>query len=216
MSSDFTNRPFEGLGGLLKKKVSAAKQQPKKMVVAPVEISDEEFFRQAMLQVREIKEFTQIPYYQRHIKPVRRKCSTTKDEEETLNALREIRDGKRAIDIRNTQEFIEWSNPAFKNISTVHIHEGRYSVQDFLDLHGCTLSEAELIIEEFIKESMMKGFRCVKVIHGRGLRSPNGPVLKSAIIKWLSGRLRKYVIAFTTAPQYDGGLGAMYILLKKG
>ncbi|KJU85869.1 smr domain-containing protein, partial [Candidatus Magnetobacterium bavaricum] len=97
----------------------------------------------------------------------------------------------------------------------IHLHEGMYSVQDFLDLHGCTLAEAELIISGFIKESIRKGYRCIKVIHGRGLRSPNGPVLKSALVKWLSGQMRKYIMAFATAPQYDGGLGALYILLKK-
>ncbi|MBF0537839.1 MAG: Smr/MutS family protein [Nitrospirae bacterium] len=214
MSEGFTHRPFEGLGGLLKGKAFRLGQvQPPEKVAE--EISDEEFFRQAMLKVREIKEFTRIPYSQVRLKPHR--CKDNDDNNQNdLNTLRDIRDGKRAIDIRDTQEYIEWNNPAFRNISTVDLHEGRYSVQDFLDLHGCTLAEAELVITEFIKESVRKNHRCIKIIHGRGLRSPNGPVLKNAITKWLSGRMRKYIIAFATAPQYDGGLGAIYILLKNG
>jgi DNA-nicking Smr family endonuclease len=54
----------------------------------------------------------------------------------------------------------------------------------------------------------------VKIIHGRGLRSPRGPVLKEKLIKRLSGKYRKHVVAFVTARQCDGGLGALYILLK--
>jgi DNA-nicking Smr family endonuclease len=69
-------------------------------------------------------------------------------------------------------------------------------------------------VEQFLKESMIKGHRCIKIIHGRGLRSPKGPVLKEALIKWLSGRYRKHIIAFVTARQCDGGLGALYILLR--
>jgi len=41
-------------------------------------------------------------------------------------------------------------------------------------------------------------------------------VLKDAIAQWLAGRYRKHVIAFVTARQCDGGLGAIYVLVKKG
>ncbi|MBF0609408.1 MAG: Smr/MutS family protein [Candidatus Magnetobacterium sp. LHC-1] len=223
MSEEFAHRPFDELGGLLKGKMALRRQkEPKKVAKAAVEtvapeMTDEELFREAMLNVKEIKEFTQIPYSRGKLKPP--PCKDDDDDygdKECLDTLRAIRDGKRPIDIRKTQEYIEWNNPAHRNVFTLHLHEGRYSVQDFLDLHGSTLAEAELIITDFIKESVRKSHRCVKIIHGRGLRSPNGPVLKNAITGWLSGRMRKYVMAFATAPQYDGGLGALYILLKKG
>jgi len=54
----------------------------------------------------------------------------------------------------------------------------------------------------------------LKIIHGRGLRSAKGPVLKNALMKWLSEHYRKHMIAFATARQCDGGLGAVYVLLK--
>jgi DNA-nicking Smr family endonuclease len=88
------------------------------------------------------------------------------------------------------------------------LHEGQYSVQDILDLHGVIVDEAEQELEKYIKESIRKGYRCIKIIHGRGLRSPKGPILKEAVISWLTGRYRKNVI------QCDGGLGALYILLR--
>jgi len=38
--------------------------------------------------------------------------------------------------------------------------------------------------------------------------------LKKAVIDFLSSRYRKNVIGFSTARQNDGGLGALYVLLK--
>jgi len=49
----------------------------------------------------------------------------------------------------------------------------------------------------------------------QGLRSVRGPVLEDAVIRRLSGRYRRDVIAFVSARQCDGGLGALYVLLQK-
>jgi len=42
-----------------------------------------------------------------------------------------------------------------------------------------------------------------------------GPVLKDAVIRRLVGRYRKQIVAFVSARQCDGGLGAMYVLLRQ-
>ncbi|MFZ6006914.1 MAG: Smr/MutS family protein, partial [Nitrospirota bacterium] len=123
--------------------------------------------------------------------------------------------GKKPIALSDTQEYVEWINPDYSAEIVRKLHEGRFSVQDFLDLHGFTVEEAEAETERFLKNSLKKGFRCVKIIHGRGLRSPKGPVLKEVIAQWLSSRYRKHVMAFVTARQCDGGLGAIYVMLKK-
>lgn len=42
------------------------------------------------------------------------------------------------------------------------------------------------------------------------------PVLKGGLPRWLArGPIRKIVLAFATARPYDGGTGAIYVLLKK-
>jgi DNA-nicking Smr family endonuclease len=87
-------------------------------------------------------------------------------------------------------------------------------VRDYTDLHGFTLDDADKEVERFIKESLRKGHQCIKIIHGRGLRSPDGPVLKKAVIQWLLTRYRKHLAAFASARQCDGGLGALYILFR--
>ncbi len=122
--------------------------------------------------------------------------------------------GKMPVNLPDTQEYVEWVNHDYRSDITRDVHKGRYSVQDVLDLHGITVEDAEAEVERFLKDSFKKGYRCIKIIHGRGLRSPKGPVLKNAVVELLSGRYRKHIIAFVTARQCDGGLGALCVLLR--
>jgi DNA-nicking Smr family endonuclease len=109
---------------------------------------------------------------------------------------------------------VEWVNPGYRKELIRELHKGRFAVQDYLDLHGYVLEEAEGALKDFLREALQRGHRCIKIIHGRGLRSPAGPVLKKAVIDLLSTRYRKHLIGFCTARQNDGGLGALYVLLK--
>jgi DNA-nicking Smr family endonuclease len=174
-------------------------------------LNDEELFAIAMKGVREIKEFRRIPARRRKAIALRRKMFPDK---EALKALDEIVTGQRAMHLPDTQEYVEWINKAYKGTVVRKLHEGKFSIQDYLDLHGLCVEEAENAVEYFLKESRIKGHRCIKIIHGRGLRSPKGPVLKDDLIKWLSVRHRKNIVAFVTARQCDGGLGALYVLLR--
>ena len=55
--------------------------------------------------------------------------------------------------------------------------------------------------------------RCVRVIHGKGLRSNNRePVLKTKVKHWLTQRVE--VLAYCQARPADGGGGALLVLLK--
>ena len=91
---------------------------------------------------------------------------------------------------------------------------GRYAVQDELDLHGLTAREAQVMLREFMSDVLVHGHRCVRIVHGKGLRSgPGGPVLKARLNKWLPQW--DQVLAFTTAPARDGGTGAIYVLLAR-
>jgi DNA-nicking Smr family endonuclease len=173
-------------------------------------LSDNEVFKDAMKEVREIKEFRNLPVYKKKAPAISRACSP---DDEVLKTLEEIVSGKRPVKLQHTQEYVEWANKDYRGGVVKNLHEGRFSVQDTLDLHGTVMEEAETLVCSFLKEARRKSFRCIKIVHGRGLRSPNGPVLKKAVIRWLSVHYRKQVIAFATARQCDGGLGALYVLL---
>ncbi len=94
------------------------------------------------------------------------------------------------------------------------LKRGKYSIQNELDLHGLTANEARSMLREFMTDVLLEGQRCVRIVHGKGLRSgPNGPVLKVKLNKWLPQW--EQVLAFTTAPARDGGTGALYVLLAR-
>lgn len=173
------------------------------------EKNDEEIFREAMKDVQENKEFRKIPYNS----PAVIKISSPQSEDD-IEVLRKIVHGKKRIPLSDTGEYIEWTRPGARKDLAKRLHRGDFSVQDYIDLHGLTLTEAEESLTEFFKEALLKQYSCVKVIHGRGLKSPHGPVLKEALTKWLQGPFRKWVLAYATAKDCDGGLGATYVLLK--
>jgi DNA-nicking Smr family endonuclease len=86
-------------------------------------------------------------------------------------------------------------------------------VQGELDLHGLTVPAAREALVLFLQRCLRERWRCVRVIHGRGLRSKNGePVLKSKTAIWLSQR--QEILAFCQARPADGGAGAVLVLLK--
>jgi DNA-nicking Smr family endonuclease len=92
------------------------------------------------------------------------------------------------------------------------LRRGKYRIQDELDLHGCTRLEARAILESFVNDCVAHGLSCIRIIHGKGMRSGSeGPVLKLAVNQWL--REWDMVRAFCPARPSDGGTGAVYVLL---
>jgi DNA-nicking Smr family endonuclease len=93
------------------------------------------------------------------------------------------------------------------------LRRGHWVVQDVVDLHGHNRQEARLLLAEFLGASLKRGLRCVRLVHGKGLRSPGKePVLKGKVQLWLAKR--DEVLAFCEAPRNQGGSGALLVLLK--
>jgi len=93
------------------------------------------------------------------------------------------------------------------------LRRGHWSVQAELDLHGLNSDEARDTLADFLAESRQLHFRCVRVIHGKGLTSPNRePVLKGKVRRWLANW--GDVLAYSEAPRHAGGAGAVLILLR--
>jgi DNA-nicking Smr family endonuclease len=83
-----------------------------------------------------------------------------------------------------------------------------------LDLHGYRETDAKHELQEFISYSVANGYRCVRVVHGKGLGSGNrGPIIKQGVNRWL--RHWSVVDAFCSTPPHDGGTGAIYVLLRQ-
>ena len=95
------------------------------------------------------------------------------------------------------------------------LRRGHWVTQDELDLHGLNVEQARSAVAEFLNQSVRNGLRCLRIIHGKGLRSKNRePVLKRQLGAWLIHR--DEILAFCQAREADGGGGAVVVLLKGG
>ena len=93
------------------------------------------------------------------------------------------------------------------------LRRGRLSIEGEIDLHGLNSKEAHEALADFLLEALSLDSHCVRVIHGKGLRSgPGGPVIKKQVGRWL--RRRNEVVAFCSSQPADGGTGALYVLLR--
>ena len=93
------------------------------------------------------------------------------------------------------------------------LRRGEYRVEREIDLHGLTVIEAKEDLKLFLIRALEQHVQCVRVVHGKGLRSgPRGPVLKATVNAVL--RRTGAVLAFVSARQADGGSGAVYVLLS--
>jgi DNA-nicking Smr family endonuclease len=94
------------------------------------------------------------------------------------------------------------------------LRRGTYRVESEIDLHGLTVSQATAQLKDFLREARAHQLRCVRVIHGKGLRSgTRGPVLKNTVNALL--RRSDPVLAFASAQPAAGGTGATLVLLAR-
>jgi DNA-nicking Smr family endonuclease len=95
------------------------------------------------------------------------------------------------------------------------LRRGRWSIQNHIDLHGLNRHEAHDAVARFLAESLQADKRCLRIVHGRGYGSPGREgILRQFVKSWLSRR--KDVLAFCHAPSFDGGEGALWVLLRSG
>jgi DNA-nicking Smr family endonuclease len=93
------------------------------------------------------------------------------------------------------------------------LRRGGFGIQGEIDLHGLTGEQATRALQEFLADAVTRRARCVRIIHGKGLRSQDRlPVLKNVVSSVL--RQIPAVMAFVSARQNDGGTGATYVLLR--
>jgi len=137
-------------------------------------------------------------------------------EEDTKTLIENALRDKRQLNVTNMPEFMEGYADGTNPLTLEKLRGGKFSVQKILDLHGYSIEEAKGLFEEFIRSAVRSGLNCVKVIHGRGLKSKDTPVLKENLKTWIIQAMhRKWITAFSSALMCDGGPGATYVLLRK-
>jgi DNA-nicking Smr family endonuclease len=112
-------------------------------------------------------------------------------------------------------ESVSFCRPGVSGDVVRKLRRGAWIVQAQIDLHGMRREEARAALADMLRDSVKRGLRCVRVIHGKGLGSLNKqPVLKGKVRAWLVQK--EEVIAFCQARPHDGGAGAVVVLLQPG
>ena len=211
--NDSLNKPFSELSQFLKDhrinvKKDASPVPIRETVCAPED--DEHLLNEAMEGVRTIRQGEKRVKAKRPAPVV---GPSRESEEEKL--LQEVLTDHNTINVTNLPEYMEGYVEGINPLIMEKLRKGEFSVQQVIDLHGLSIEGARETFEYFLSNAVKKGLRCVKVIHGRGLRSKRDPTIKDYLKTWILRAMhRKWVTAFSNATMSDGGPGATYILLR--
>lgn len=209
------NTPFQQLKGVtVPEKTLSPQTSPPEPPPPP---SEDELFAQAMQGVLPMPQDRVAPEPeepQARLRSMRQQLRS--EDQEVLDALDALVQGRARFDITATGEYVEGHVASIDPVVMQRLKDGTFAIQDHIDLHGLTRAQALHALDTFFQNATALGDRCLLIIHGRGLKSPEGPVLKEAVISWLTtGRRSHLVLALCSARACDGGTGALYVLLRK-
>ncbi|MGE4520069.1 MAG: Smr/MutS family protein [Desulfobacteraceae bacterium] len=149
-------------------------------------------------------------------KPVEDRTGYSFEKKEVLKKLEELLDSGEGFEVSKTPEYNELIGAGVCEETARKLHEGRFSVQDYIDLHGFSKTDAEEIVRDFLEKSFRENKNAVLIVHGRGLSSKKEPVLKNLVRDILeSNYWRRRVFACSSAKSTDGGAGGTYVLFRK-
>lgn len=169
---------------------------------------DIDLFRASVGDVRPVRDDRIMPH--RHaVSP--RPAFRERDEAAVLHDL--LSDHFDAADMETGEELL-FIRPGLQLRTLRKLRRGQIVVSAELDLHGMTVPVARSSVARFLVECQRHRIQCARIIHGKGRGSRHrGPVLKQKVGGWL--RQREEVLAYCSARNYDGGTGAIYVLLKR-
>jgi len=171
---------------------------------------DIDIFHEAM---KNVKRF--VPDKLRVVKKTDKTLIHVQNTRNPKKLLEEALEDYHAFNVRNLPEYMEGYVEDINPFTMEKLRNGEFSIQKILDLHGYTEPEAYALFQDFIRESIKSGLNCVKIIHGRGLKSKDAPVLKEKLKTWIVRAMhRKWIAAFSSSKMCEGGPGAAYILLR--
>lgn len=215
--NDLFNPAFKGLHSKIKSSQEAIeKSESDESKTEKPEQDENPSFLEAMSNVTPLPgNKTRVTRY--HGTNTRPAHPTPGGDQEAMAHLYDLIKGTEELDITFSDEYMKGSVKGFSRKLMKRLKNGEFPVQDYIDLHGLSKADAEIKVRDFLVQSQRLGLRCVLIVHGRGLNSPDSfPVLKERLPTWLNrGPIKKIVLAFCTAKPYDGGTGAIYVLLRK-
>jgi DNA-nicking Smr family endonuclease len=168
---------------------------------------DSDVFRHAVRDVKPIAPPNRVTHPRAAPPPVPTK--RLEDERAVLAELAHLLADDEDIEFEDDSTFLR---PGLPREILRKLRRTHWVIQETLDLHGQTGDEAVAQTAVFLAACKREGIRCVRIVHGKGLRSPGRePVLKRRIRKLLTRR--EEVLAFVEPRALHGGGGAVVVLL---
>ena len=187
-----------------------AVRKPKAGAQSPRELDD---FRAAVGDVKPLPAPNLVEHPREKPRPV--PVKRLEDEHAVLEDLSRLAHGYdvAGLDDMEIEDDALFLRPGLPRDILRKLRRTHWVIQEHLDLHGLTSEEAALATGQFLAECRRGGIRCVRIVHGKGLRSRNRePVLKHRIRKLLMRR--DDVLAFVEPRAREGGGGAVVVLLE--
>ena len=171
------------------------------------ETDDARLFREAIGRVRPLQSEAPPPKPRPEPTPAQSESDEARVRDELL---------AHAIDPASIEvgDEIHYLKPGQPTKLLKQLRRGHFSVRAEIDLHEMTLPVARDAVRAFLDESIARHEYCVRIVHGKGLRSrADGPVLKRMTATLL--QRRKDVLAYASARPAQGGTGAVIVLLAR-
>ncbi len=175
-----------------------------------VEESERSLFRDA---VSDAQPLAKPDRHQARLPPPRPIPRPASNAEENLYS--HLLEKEAVVQPADDSKVLEYRKPGLQDSQLRKLRRGKFEREDELDLHGLTVAQARKELAAFLVRCKRRNLRCVRIIHGKGLRSgERGAVLKAQLDLWL----RQYdeIQGYCPAQRTEGGSGAVYVLLRSG
>ena len=170
---------------------------------------DRSEFREAVRDVKPIAPVNRVEPYRAPPSP--RPAPRAEDEHAVLDELARLATHEGGD--FDWEEDLSFLRPGLPRDILRKLRRTHWQIQDHLDLHGLTGDEAVAETATFLAGCKRRGLRCVRIVHGKGLRSHGlVPVLKRRIRNLLARRAE--VLGFVEPRAIHGGGGAVVVLLE--
>jgi len=172
---------------------------------------DLEMFRSEMKDVEPLKSCSKLP-----LKKIKKHSPSM--EARRLAAVKSAEQTSSNLSLENIPPVaplavLEFVRPGIQHGVFKKLRLGKYQIDARLDLHRMTVERARSEIVDFVRDCLNNEVRCALIAHGKGEGRSQPAVLKSCIAVWLP-RIPD-VLAFSSAQRHHGGVGAIYVLIRK-
>lgn len=191
---------------------AVAKQaESKKTQVAVEELEDTELFKKALVGVKPIAndniantKTTPSKKVDAQTLAKRAAAEGSAEQEHT-----EISDTQAILNPVASQAALSYRIATLQHKVFEDLKAGKMRWFEAVDLHGCTVEQARSAVLQIIQIAKDENQNVIKIVHGKGPEA----ILKTYVNGWL--RQHRDVLAFVSAPENQGGTGAVLVLLKR-